>query len=253
MRKLILHYHLFKNAGSSIDEILKGSFGDSWTSFDKDTASAKILPAEMRAFIDENPQVRAVSSHQVMPPLPQGDFEVFPIVFLRHPLDRVRSAYLFEWKKQLGLTVPKGSFADYVREKLDSCSRGPIANYQVFQLSNTACEGEKPAHDSDTQKRLVRAQTFLAELPFFGLVERFQESLERMHFYLKYHFPDLKVVNRQVNTTQDTGKHIEERLLEVRQQLGEALYGELIDRNRQDLELYNFACKHFASVVPQDV
>nr|WP_029249710.1 hypothetical protein [Microbulbifer agarilyticus] len=54
MRKLILHYHLFKNAGSSIDEILKRSFGDSWLAFDLDRASAKILPAEMAAVISEH-------------------------------------------------------------------------------------------------------------------------------------------------------------------------------------------------------
>lgn len=244
-----MHYHLFKNAGSSVDEILKQSFGDSWKTFDKDRAEAKILPLEMAVFINHNAHARAISSHQVMPPLPQGDFEVFPLVFLRHPLDRVRSAYLFEWKKQLGLSAPKGSFADYVREKLESGSRGPIVNYQVYQLSNLAHEGDKPQHDKDLRERLTRAKEFLVGLPFFGLVEHYHESLVRLHFYLKYHFPELKVINHQINTSQDTSKQLEDKLMETRQELGEALYGELVDRNLQDLELYKFACTHFFSVV----
>jgi hypothetical protein len=29
-RTIILHYHLFKNAGTSVDAILKRNFGDKW-------------------------------------------------------------------------------------------------------------------------------------------------------------------------------------------------------------------------------
>ncbi|WP_406827632.1 hypothetical protein [Microbulbifer sp. ARAS458-1] len=252
MRKLILHYHLFKNAGSSIDEILRQSFGDTWLKFDKETSSAKILPADMQGFIDRHPTARAISSHQAMPPLPQGEYEVFPLVFLRHPLDRARSAYLFEWKKQLGLAEPKGTFAEYVREKLDPQNHGPIADFQVLQLSNESVEGDKPRHATTGEARLERAKRFLEELAFFGLVERFHESLLRMHFCLQYHFPELKVINRQINTTQVAAQQLEDKLMTVRRELGEALYGELCDRNKYDLELYKFACVRFDSVVPRE-
>lgn len=252
MRKLILHYHLFKNAGSSIDEILKRSFDDTWLKFDKEKSSAKILPADMQVFINDHPEAKAISSHQLMPPLPRGEFEVFPLVFLRHPLDRARSAYLFEWKKQLGLTEPKGSFSDYVREKLDPKNSGPISNFQVFQLSNEAYAGEKPRHDTASEERLERAKSFLDELAFFGLVERFHESLQRMHFYLQYHFPELKVVNRQINTSQDSAVQLEEKLMTVRRELGEALYGDLCDRNQLDMQLYKHACFRFDTVVPKE-
>lgn len=252
MRKVLLHYHLFKNAGSSIDEILSESFGDKWMAFDRDVASAKIMPSEISAAIDQFQSLRAVSSHQAMPPLPQGEFEVFPVVFLRHPIDRARSAYLFEWKKQLGLSVPKGSFADYVREKLAPGNQGPIANFQVYQLSNAAVNGARPIHSSEPTENLFRAKQLLKELPYFGLVERFHESLERMHFYLKYHFPELRLVNRQLNATQDRGKSLEDKLLSIRKELGDALFGELSERNRLDLELYKFATVQFDSVIPRE-
>lgn len=252
MRKLILHYHLFKNAGSTIDEILKRSFGEAWISFDKEDPTAKILPAEMSAYISSNPSTRAISSHQALLPLPVGEFKIFPLVFLRHPILRARSAYLFEWQKQLRLTEPKGSFAEYVREQLNTRSRCPIANFHVAQLANTALAGEKPQYDACLEGRFSSATAALEDLPFFGLVEQFQESLVRMHFYLSFHFPELKVVNRLVNTTQKNNGKFEDKLLGIRRELGDALYGELVDRNKEDLKLYKFACEKFSSVVPQE-
>ncbi len=152
----------------------------------------------------------------------------------------------------MGLSEPKGSFSDYVREKLDPKNHGPISNYHVHQLSNTAYAGDTPKHSSVPSEKLEKAKAFLLELPFFGLVECFQESLERLHFYLKYHFPDLQVVNRQVNTTQDSAVSLEHKLLNIRRELGEALYGELLDRNKLDLDLYKFAHAQFNAVVPRE-
>ncbi|WP_078085545.1 hypothetical protein [Microbulbifer mangrovi] len=252
MRKVILHYHLFKNAGSSIDSILHSSFGDKWINIDKENAWDKILPAEVSKYIDSNPAALAISSHQFMPPLPAGKFEVFPVVFLRHPILRARSAYMFEWKNQLGLSEPKGSFVDYVLDKLAPGVRGPISDFQVLRLSNTAYNGDGPKYSPELESRLGRAKGFISELPFFGLVEHFQESLERMHFYLQYHFPNLRVVNREVNASQGSEAGVEEKLFSIRRELGETLYGQLCERNRFDLELYNFAQAMFWSVVPKE-
>lgn len=249
MRKLIVHYHLFKNAGSSVDAILKDSFGGQWREFDTDDPAAKILPERLDEFIRSNPELRAISSHQALPPIPQGeDYEVFPLVFVRHPLARARSAYLFEWQKQLGLEAPKGTFAEYVEEKLAS-NGGAISNFHVYQFSNLAAGGEKPRHDPDPGVRLAMAKEFLASLPFFGMVEQFHESLVRIHFYLKYHFPELSVVNRTVNSTQGSSSHLDARLIAIRAELGAEVYGLLERRNLLDLALYQHACELFSSVV----
>lgn len=250
-RKLIVHYHLFKNAGSAVDAILKDSFGEQWREYDTDDRAAKILPDHLDEFIRRNPELRAISSHQALPPLPAGaGYEVFPLLFVRHPIDRARSAYLFEWQKQLGLDRPKGSFAQYVEEKLRAGSGGAISNFHVYQFSNIAVEGEKPKHDPSPEARLARAKEFLSSLPFFGLVEYFHESLVRASFYLKYHFPELKVVNRTVNSTQSPSSQLDSRLIAIRAELGPELYGLLEKRNMLDLAFYQFASKLFFSVVP---
>ncbi|MCB1754984.1 MAG: hypothetical protein KDJ38_05655, partial [Gammaproteobacteria bacterium] len=84
-RNIIVHYHLFKNAGTSIDKMLKNSFGDAWENYDLPAAGARISPDSLQQYIEENPHLQASSSHQIVPPLPTGDLNVFPIVFLRDP------------------------------------------------------------------------------------------------------------------------------------------------------------------------
>ncbi|UHQ55868.1 sulfotransferase family 2 domain-containing protein [Microbulbifer sp. YPW16] len=252
MRKLIVHYHLFKNAGSSVDAILRHSFGQHWISFDKSDPSAKILPHELDRFIDENPSIRAISSHHALTPLPLSDaYEIFPLVFIRHPIARAKSAYLFEWQKQLGLERPKGSFSDYVQEKVLDNDRGAISNFHVCQLSNVAIQGKRPVHDESPEARLARAKERLDSLPFFGLVEFFQESLVRAHFYLKYHFPELNVVNRVINTTQKVDQNLDAKLVGIRAELGAELYRLLEQENKLDLEFYKYARQQFFSTVPQ--
>ncbi|UHQ55870.1 hypothetical protein [Microbulbifer sp. YPW16] len=247
-RKVIVHYHFFKNAGSSIDEILQSSFGERWSKFDKSPAGNKILPDELSSFLISRPDLRAVSSHQAVPPLPAGNYEIFPIFFLRHPIIRARSAYLFEWQKQKGLSVPKGSFSEYVEEKLDPGNGGVIADFHVYQLANKVRSGRWPVRDLDPVKRFNDAKCFLESLPFFGLVEHFQESLERMHFYLKYHFPELRVVNYEVNATDKSNLSLREKLARIRDELGDRLYTSLIDHNQLDLAFYEFALERFQFV-----
>ena len=96
-RKVIIHYHIFKNAGTSIDRMLKESFSERWANYDKPEPTSKISPAELEEFILDNPDLMAVSSHHAVPPLPDKHLEVYPIILLRHPIDRAYSAYLFEW------------------------------------------------------------------------------------------------------------------------------------------------------------
>jgi hypothetical protein len=95
MRSIIIHYHLFKNAGTSVDSVLEKSFGASWRNFDNKNSSARFSPKEFEKINLEHPELKAFSSHQIVPPIPKGSLRVYPIIFLRHPIDRIKSAYLF--------------------------------------------------------------------------------------------------------------------------------------------------------------
>jgi hypothetical protein len=89
--------------------------------------------------------VLAVSSHQAVPSLPDRHLQVFPIVFLRHPIDRAYSAHLFEWKKQAGSEAPKGSFEEYVKEKFAQRRKSAIEEFQTLHLANRGYQGRSPA------------------------------------------------------------------------------------------------------------
>ncbi|MBX2882272.1 MAG: sulfotransferase family 2 domain-containing protein [Granulosicoccus sp.] len=240
-RSLLLHYHLFKNAGSSVDRLLRESFGSAWVNFDKDLPGQKISPAEMQEFIEAHPDIRAVSSHQIMPPVPVGDFDITPLVFLRDPIDRVKSAYLFEWQKQLNLAEPKGSLQEYIREKLLPGKGTVIANFQVSRLSNQRYDEIRPmpgVHDLD---RLAAAQQFIRKLPFFGLVERFDESIALLASVTSEKFPEIECKIYRENSSRAEDVSINGRYNQFRKEIGEELFHEVVYRNHLDLQLYSYA------------
>jgi hypothetical protein len=251
MRKVILHYHLYKNAGSSIDSILQNSLGEQWANYDLNQKGVKIYPDGIKQFIDANPQLRAISSHQAVPPLPQGDFKVFPIIFLRHPILRIRSAYVFEWQKQLGLDKPKGSFSEYIDAKLRKNHLGGLSNFHVSRLSNISYEESFIASQVNVTSKLETAKLFLSNIPFFGLVEEFQASLIRLHYYLKMTFPEITVKHYETNVLQNLAYTTEERIRFIREEVGEKRYINLALSNELDIELYEYATGLFKDIVPR--
>jgi hypothetical protein len=245
-RKVIVHYHIFKNAGTSVDRMLKDSLGERWVSWDTPNPGGKISPAEMEAFILERPQVLAVSSHQVVPPLPDRHLQVFPIVFLRHPVDRAYSAWLFEWGKQAGLEKPKGTFEDYVKEKLAQRRKSAIEEFQTLHLANRGYEGRSPAPKLDDEALLDNAKSFLLSLPFIGLVEDYTSSLARMKAAFAPHFPQLSFAEHRANAMREAGLTLGAKLREIRAGMLPGLYNALVVRNLMDLRLYEFARAYVA-------
>src|SRR5687767_12265527 len=157
-RRVIIHYHIFKNAGTSVDRMLQESFGEAWASWDTENRDGKISPSELEAFLLDRPHLAALSSHQIVPPLPSRELDVFPIVFVRHPIDRAHSAYLFEWQKQQGAEEPIGSFDDYVREKLANPRLNAIEDFQALHLANRGYENRRPSADLDDEAILGNAK-----------------------------------------------------------------------------------------------
>ena len=94
MRFVILHYHILKNAGTTIEEGLDRSFGHRLARLDQAQRDATIGAAELLSFVEARPQLAAVTSHQIRYPLPEAPgLMFFDICFLRDPIDRVRSLY----------------------------------------------------------------------------------------------------------------------------------------------------------------
>jgi hypothetical protein len=240
-RKIILHYHIFKNAGTSVDHMLKESLGERWIEWDTTDPGAKISPAEMESFILDHPEILAVSSHQAVPPLPSRHLDVYPIVFLRHPIDRAYSAYLFEWKKQKGTEEPVGSFEDYVADRFATPRSNAIEDFQTLHFANRGYDARFPASHLDDEEILRNAREFLLSLPFFGLVEDYGGSLERMRLAYGMVFPELTFSEFQDNALQDPKNTLYDKLRRLRAKVASETLSQLILRNQMDIRLFEFA------------
>lgn len=250
-RSVIVHYHLFKNAGTSIERLLRQSFGSDWRSWDRTESGAKISGQELQHWLEANSNVRAVSSHQLVPPLPRGSFHVTPVVFLREPLTRVRSAWLFEWQRQQGLDKPKGPLTEYIEEKFKQLNASVISNFQVSRLSNLQYDDVRQRLHRYNHDLLPAACQFIDSLPFIGLVDQFSDSLRLMEQCTRERFPDLVVKEHHENVTDTSLKSTEQRIENLRKEIGNDLFDELCVRNRLDLQLYSYASGRFGSQIQQ--
>ena len=173
-RKIILHYHLFKNAGTSLDAALKEAFGeDNWATKEFPN-NPKINKEGLKNWIICNPEVVCFSSHTAFLPPPKiEDIDIFPIIFLRNPIDRIVSAYNFERKQNaetFGSVLARNTdLKGYIEIRLSIPNDRQCRNFHTHRLAMMYPEAE-----GDEFKRAKKA---IKELPFIGLVEEFDKSI----------------------------------------------------------------------------
>jgi hypothetical protein len=247
-RPVVLHIHLFKNAGTSVERALAGVFGERWLSWDGDLPRHLIGADELAAFLAAHPTLSAISSHQVRPPLPDIDgVELLPVVFLRHPIDRIRSAYDFERTQRASTpsslaaaSLPMDGWIDFHRRRKSA----QVSNFQVRALTEIRNRRNRPKHRVAVEEHLRSAIGFLDRQRSVGLVERYPESLAAFERQLQERFPELALAVGHVNTTASSSS-LDERLDEVRDRLGPEGFDRLIEENEEDFELYDWAVRRF--------
>lgn len=239
-RPLILHYHLFKNAGSSVDAMLRKNFGDRWSEHEFPRKGPDANRAALTAFLEDHQAIDAFSSHTMLLPVPRvGGRSIIPIIFVRHPLLRMRSAYGFERRQNAetkGAKLAKEhDFAGYVAILLKEPRNRQARNFQTVRFAFGTPGGPS--------QELERALTTLASLPFVGLVEQYDRSIARLCDLVKPAFPDFKplIVRRNADQPEDS-RTIDERVAQVRAELGEAMHDALVEANRDDIALFEHVC-----------
>jgi hypothetical protein len=235
MRKIIVHYHLFKNAGSSVDAILKRNFNDRFDTVEFKTPENRRL---LERWISNHPLAQSVSSHTAQFPLPElQQTEIYPIVFLRHPLDRLQSAYYFQ-RKQVentpgNLLAKSNSIADYFRQLLSIPQSRLCRNQQTYRLARLLPGG--------LPSELDRAVTAVKNLPFVGVVEDFELSASRMGQWLEPHFPNFNSFQVRKNARVKENVSLDEKLESLRREIGTEFYQELLNENMKDICLHHAA------------
>jgi hypothetical protein len=232
---VILHYHIFKNAGTSFDQTLSDNFGAQWSTLEAPAGDQRLSPADVAAHLVKNPGIRALSSHTAaLPPPTVEDTTILAVTFVRHPLDRARSVYDYERlqagdNREATVAAREMEFPDYLAWRLDRSDRGgdpTISNFQALVLAR-AGEGES---------LLERAMSAVDRLAFVGLVEEYERSLARLQERLRPAFLDLRLSAYRLNVTEPTNE-LPERLSLLRERAGRA-YERLSQANAIDLQIW---------------
>ena len=250
-RPILIHFHIFKNAGSSIDHSLHKSFGDRWTTFEVSDVPGSFGPQSFESFLTKRPGIQAVSSHIERPFLRL--FESMPIVMLRHPIERARSVFRFLQRDvtQRYHAFARGSLAEYVSWELEDPDGGAhIRNYQVYHLSDASAR-PKNRKRAASSRDLDQVRDFLLACPAFGLVSEFEASCRQFEANYRALFPSLSfspVMSNASPPEAGTANAIER----MRADLGEKLFRRLCEANELDLALYEFARNVFAARVRGD-
>lgn len=251
MRHVVINYHIFKNAGTTIDSILSNNFGPLHGHLENKNPWDTLEPDQLLAFVEANPALTAVSTHHGRLPVPvHPDVSFYPLVFLRHPIDRVGSVYSFERRQPkdspgLGVKVAReNDLKGYVKWRLADGNGAVIRNFHTVHLAGRERDMR---YATATAEDYHQAAERLFSLPFFGIVEAFTDSIDKMGSYLGKIFGPLDMSCSIQNRSDDREEILEERLAVIETSLGPHLFQELMEKNRMDMELYDFAHTLFRS------
>jgi hypothetical protein len=240
LRFVLLHYHILKNAGTTVENILDRSFGHSYCAIDKDERDAHFPNASLLSLVSRNLQLKAISSHQIRYPVPTVPGLIFfDLCFLRDPIDRIRSMYdYFREKPAVGDPVseyanglPLGEFV----ARLIGEMPWYVNDVQVNLLSNGI------VNDCPRKEDLDRASARMMRMSFPGVVDCFTESLVAGQYFLRPIFPELDCAESAVNVSTGFGSALTERVARVAEACGKRVFDELLRLNVLDFELLDRA------------
>jgi len=239
-RIVIIHRHFFKNAGTTFDTILERNFGSCFCDHRDDIPMRQIGPEYLVRYLRENPDIKALSSHHIWFNMPvSNDLKLISIMFLRHPIERMRSVYNFE-RKQASDTIGSKmakllSFKDYVLWYMKDETPATIRDFHIRHLAGI--KSVKPMK----YIHFLMAKRQIKNNPLIGVVELFDRSLQLFDEVLKDLGFELDMRCQAKNVSQPLeNADYDKRAQEVLDELGNAAE-EVRQKNAFDLELYRLA------------
>jgi len=200
-KEVILHCHLFKNAGTTLDWALRRTFGDGFIDHRDDQKMRQDGIDYLSDFLSGSPAVRALSSHH-MPFMPEYKKPFHWMLLLREPIGRVRSVYDFEAKQpesSLGSKMAKKmDLSEYITWRMQDNVPAVIKNFYVRYLCDIK-NSEVKINNLDIERAFQRLS--LSNV-LVGTVERFDESMVIFEESLKESFPevDLAYVKQNIGS-----------------------------------------------------
>ncbi len=225
MRTIILHYHLFKNAGTSLDAILKKNFGNNWVTKEFKTNNNNNTEA-VEDWIRQSPKAIAYSSHTMVGPIPNvKGVKVIPIILLRDPIARIRSAYRFEAKQDAdtwGAKLAKEyDLEGYVKARLSKPRDRQCRNFHTARLATIGSKGESEID------RALHAASIFRKTGVIGCVENFNDAMTELQKRLLKEDIALEITKARKNVSKKIDLEESPKLLQM-----------MRDANKDDIYLY---------------
>jgi hypothetical protein len=235
-RFLIVHYHIFKNGGSTIASILEREFRNGFATVHGPDDVSVLDHTRLADFVSDHIQVQAISSHHLRYPKPVvPNTVIFDWCFLRNPLDRLQSVYAYfqriESDDVLCRLARQESARAFFKKMIESAPH-LVSNVQVTFLAHGGAF-TRPADSADVDA----AADIFAKMAIPGLVDKFDESLVSAEYFLKPAFPRLKLDYSPQNVSRPLGASSGDRQEWLRHSWGADLYATLVRLNQCDLEL----------------
>ncbi len=242
IKNILLHAHIFKNAGSSFDDALGSFFASSFVDHrdDQDVIDGKMN--YLIEYFNSHPKISAFSSHSMhLQPKNTAKYRFHTVHLLRHPIERIKSVYSFE-KKQIPATT-NGSkkakelnFNDYVAWYMSDDAPATVRNVQTIFLSG---EGPSPLN---MDSKFKQAQACMKKSNLIGVVDRYDESMVIFEEYMKQFFSDIDLSYIRKNTTDKNIEiSVEEKVSTLMDSLDEVVQKQVLDNNSLDMKLYEEA------------
>jgi hypothetical protein len=234
IRFVLLHYHFFKNAGSTLEEILAHSFFENYARLDTEHFDGVVTQQDLISFLNRHPGMKAVSSHQFRYPVPQvRGYIFFDLCFLRDPIDRIQSMYDYFREKP----VPGEPASDLASEQSMGGFIAGLVKHHTYRVSNVQVNmlANGIVNDPPAEADLVRAIQVMMKTSFLGVVDCFQESLIAGQYFLRPVFPNLALAQEPANVSSAS------RMETFQKACDPDVYAELVRLNALDSELVNRA------------
>jgi hypothetical protein len=246
-RVVILHHHIFKNAGSTLDSVLAREFNKDFAEFHTDLSdSGRVYPGQLLLYLDKYPNIRAVSSHHFfgqdfysyLSYVERNRYAFVDFILLRHPISRLASIYLYylgvaEGENPLQVYAKNNTFGDFIRYVIDKHPNFSI-NPQVTIFGGDRY-GVPP-----TEKHLNRALERMNLATGLGLVEEYDKSMVVAEHFMQPLFPSLKLHGKSQNVSARSGiANYDGSLESIRKEIGDEVFKEISRLNELDIKLWS--------------
>ncbi len=234
--KKIFHFHFYKNAGSSFDYILRDNFINQWA--EKEFDNLEKDSKDVINWIKNSNELNCFSSHTAkLDIINLLELNIFPVLFVRHPIDRIASVYKYEKNRQSQnwehVLAKNSSMREYIQARLAIEGDAQCRNFHIHRLAETF------RFELSKESIFEKAARAVDQLPFIGVVEKFQDSLNILSSALEREgHITLKLIEVRENSTSPGDKSLITRLQEIESELGKDFYEYLNQINKEDILIY---------------